>query len=391
MSDTFRMTSEVRGWLADLCTSDPAAARQAGAAIIALLDHAPQLGPPLVAPVLAPLRGDDPRPALDRASQRQLDSLHSVRRSVADVASARQRLEAELAQPPLPGATDELAGQRARLAELAGAEAKLTADMQRLQHWVDGFRARKEALKAAYTAAHAQRTVNEAFAGPGGDGAEIPYPDADAAVARARAAANEFLRIADELVQDLGRVPDGGFDSGGGQSAHWDQLRVLRPAAPDCLRTQILFAAGRGHSPDAGGPGPDSLILLTASAGHPRGLGAVAGEPPSQVPADPAPAGYRRESFLAEFFPGQADAVTQDATRLVAASQPRGLAELRLQAGLTQAQLAQRLRVRQERVSAIERVGPGAVEVRTLAAYVEAVGGRLEITADVGTSRIMLG
>jgi hypothetical protein len=46
--------------------------------------------------------------------------------------------------------------------------------------------------------------------------------------------------------------------------------------------------------------------------------------------------------------------------------------------------------VRQERVSAIERAEPGATEVRTLAAYVGALGGRLEIIADIGGERIML-
>jgi hypothetical protein len=52
--------------------------------------------------------------------------------------------------------------------------------------------------------------------------------------------------------------------------------------------------------------------------------------------------------------------------------------------------VAGRLRVRQERVSAIERAEPGATEVRTLAAYVRALGGRLEIIADIGGERIML-
>jgi hypothetical protein len=51
---------------------------------------------------------------------------------------------------------------------------------------------------------------------------------------------------------------------------------------------------------------------------------------------------------------------------------------------------ADRMNVRQERVSAIERAEPGATEVRTLAAYVQALGGRLEIIADVGGERIML-
>jgi hypothetical protein len=52
--------------------------------------------------------------------------------------------------------------------------------------------------------------------------------------------------------------------------------------------------------------------------------------------------------------------------------------------------LTQRMGVRQERVSAIERAEPGATEVRTLAGYVEALGGRLEIVADFGGDRILL-
>jgi hypothetical protein len=42
-----RMTADARAWLADLAARDPAAARQAGAAVLALLDQGPELGPPL--------------------------------------------------------------------------------------------------------------------------------------------------------------------------------------------------------------------------------------------------------------------------------------------------------------------------------------------------------
>jgi len=42
------------------------------------------------------------------------------------------------------------------------------------------------------------------------------------------------------------------------------------------------------------------------------------------------------------------------------------------------------LGITQGRVSAIEHAKPGATELRTLAAYVEALGGRLEIIADFG-------
>jgi hypothetical protein len=44
--------------------------------------------------------------------------------------------------------------------------------------------------------------------------------------------------------------------------------------------------------------------------------------------------------------------------------------------------------VTQGRVSAIEHAKPGATELRTLAAYVEALGGRLEIVADFGDQRL---
>ena len=57
---------------------------------------------------------------------------------------------------------------------------------------------------------------------------------------------------------------------------------------------------------------------------------------------------------------------------------------------LTQAQVADRMNVRQERVSAIERAEPGATEVRTLAAYVRALGGQLEIIAHLDGERILL-
>ena len=75
---------------------------------------------------------------------------------------------------------------------------------------------------------------------------------------------------------------------------------------------------------------------------------------------------------------------------LVARNRAHTLAEARQRMRLTQAQVAERMSVRQERVSAIERAEPGATEVRTLAAYVRALGGRLEIIADIGGERIVL-
>jgi DNA-binding XRE family transcriptional regulator len=64
------------------------------------------------------------------------------------------------------------------------------------------------------------------------------------------------------------------------------------------------------------------------------------------------------------------------------------LAEMRRRLGFSQAQVAARMGVTQGRVSAIENARPGATELRTIAAYVEALGGRLEIIADFGDQRL---
>jgi hypothetical protein len=52
--------------------------------------------------------------------------------------------------------------------------------------------------------------------------------------------------------------------------------------------------------------------------------------------------------------------------------------------------VATRTGVTQGRVSAIEHARPGKTELRTLVAYVEALGGRLAIIPDFGDQRLAL-
>ena len=410
MSEQFQMTADVRSWLHGLCATDPATARLAGQAVIALLDHGTGLAPPLLTAAPAQDHDPDPRAALDEAYQHHLTMMTSLRRAIADIATARKRLEADLGQRRSPADQDLHAELRTRHTELRTAEEKLTADSQRLREWLDGFRARKEALKAAYTAAQAQHAVNEAYAAlaPEGEQPEVPFPGADEAVSSARSAASEFLGIAgglDRDLQDLLTMASPPEEASADAAGLPHQLLILRPGAPGCLRVRILLAARPGQPPRTPQPGvrPDRLILLAATASH-----AVAAEAAQELireglaryrrlrsrsagDNEPEPASYTRQSFLTEFFPGEDSGLAPEAAALVAQQQPQGLAGLRLRAGLTQAQVAQRLGVRQERISALERGDPGAAEVRTLAAYVEALGGRLELSADLGTDRVLLG
>jgi phage shock protein A len=136
---------------------------------------------------------EDPRESLDLSYEQQLDSLQKVKRSVADVATARKRIELqagqlqkqadklqEQAKAALSQGNEDLAREaltrRAALGEqladlkvqhdqVSEQEDKLVATSQRLQAQVEQFRTKKETLKASYTAAEAQTKVGEAVSG----------------------------------------------------------------------------------------------------------------------------------------------------------------------------------------------------------------------------------
>ena len=88
---------------------------------------------------------------------------------------------------------------------------------------------------------------------------------------------------------------------------------------------------------------------------------------------------YTRDEFLAGFYPDPGDkaAIAAGMKQLRAEQRAFRLAEMRRRLGITQG-----------RVSAIEHAKPDTTELRTLAAYVEALGGRLEIIADFGDQRL---
>src|SRR6266571_27639 len=417
MGFQLRMHNQIRDWLTDLRGTEPELARLVGEAVLAMLDAGESLGPPLVVPLESVLRPpDDPREALDLSYQRQLENLTKVRRGVADVATSRKRVELQVGQ--LEQRAAKLAGQRkvaldagkedlaseARTREagvqeqlselrrqlliLTGEEEKLTAASQRLQAKVDAFRVQKETVKATYTAAEASQTVREAFADieEGVGGLEVTNAEAGASsgFARASTAANELLHE----IRDLTPPFLGSSGPTGQDDIHPPPgVMELRPGAPGNVRAGLLFVVEPQDTAvlvawvkDAGGSPHDYQEVIPIAAARL----AVA---QSARPPEAAPAGfisYDAESFLDEFFPGEETEVEIGAGALVARNRAHTLAEARQRMRLTQAQVAQRMNVRQERVSAIERAEPGATEVRTLAAYVRALGGRLEIIADIG-------
>jgi phage shock protein A len=152
---------------------------------------------------------EDPRQTLDFSYEQQLDNLTKVKRAVADVATARKRVEiqaeqlksqgdklaeqakAALAQNNEPLAREALSRREAisvqlkdletQHATITEQEQKLTDTAQRLQTEVEAFRTKKETIKATYTAAEASAHLSEAVSG-----ISTSMGDAGAAMQRAQ-------------------------------------------------------------------------------------------------------------------------------------------------------------------------------------------------------------
>jgi hypothetical protein len=205
MAYRIRMVPEVEGWLRQLRDSDPGIAGILEEALAALRDQGASLGPPLVIPV--EVRPEQARPDLDQAYQRQLDMLTRVRRAVAEMVTARKRLELQIHQQEqevtrlgeqrvkdlqagrsdlaaevgnrLPVVGAQLVDLRNHYANVRSEEERLTVASRRLQHKVDDFRASKDAAQAAEAAAEAAARAAEAQAALEGVIADAENPDHD--------------------------------------------------------------------------------------------------------------------------------------------------------------------------------------------------------------------
>src|ERR1700757_2625913 len=144
---------------------------------------------------------EDPAETLDYAYERQLEDLQNVKKGIADVLTAKKRLQMQEEQ--LHEQVDRLDGQareamsagredlaRAALerkqmitqetssldqqiSELESQQEKLTAAEKQLQDKIEQFRSKKEVIKAQYSAAEAQVQISEAATGVGDSMADV--------------------------------------------------------------------------------------------------------------------------------------------------------------------------------------------------------------------------
>jgi phage shock protein A len=146
-------------------------------------------------------RAEDPQETLDYSYEKQLESLQNVKKGIADVVTAKKRLQmqstkleqqvvkldtqarqavsqgredlARLALERKQVAQTELQSLDQQVAELEDQQQRLTENEQKLRTKIETFRTKKEVIKAQYSAAEAQVQISEAATGVGEQMADV--------------------------------------------------------------------------------------------------------------------------------------------------------------------------------------------------------------------------
>ncbi len=180
-------------------------------------------------------RAENPNETLDYSYEKQLTSLQNVKRGVADVVTAKKRLELQTqqleqnvvkldtqARQAVAAGREDLARQAlerksaiqqqlqdldTQVKQLADQQQKLVDSQKQLEARVEQFRSQKEVIKAQYSAAEAQVRIGEAATGIGRDmdntGLAIQRAKDKTEQMQARASAIDELVTAGDL-QELG-------------------------------------------------------------------------------------------------------------------------------------------------------------------------------------------
>src|SRR5881275_1554797 len=146
-------------------------------------------------------RAEDPAETLDYSYQRQVEQLQNVKKGIADVVTAKKRLQMqetslqrsvvkldtqarqalstgneELARTALERknvAQTELQSLDTQVTELETQQEKLSDSEKQLRAKIEAFRTKKEVIKAQYSAAEAQVRISEAATGVGEQMADV--------------------------------------------------------------------------------------------------------------------------------------------------------------------------------------------------------------------------
>jgi len=182
---------------------------------------------------------ENPNEMLDYSYEQMLDHITQVRRALVDITASKKRLELQeqqlqhsvdhlndqakaalatgredLAREALSrkaAAQQEIDGMTQQHDQLADEEQKMTQTLSTLQDRVNKFRSQKEVMKAQYTAASAESSVNEEAAGISrsfsDSGEALQRAQDKIAIMQARAAATDEL-LQSGVLEDVGGNTD---------------------------------------------------------------------------------------------------------------------------------------------------------------------------------------
>ena len=235
-------------------------------------------------------RAEDPGETLDYSYEKQLELLQNVKRGIADVVTAKKRLQLQesqlqdsmvkldgqarqalganredLARQALErksAVQQQLQGLDGQIAQLEDQQEKLVASEKQLSAKIEAFRSQKEVIKAQYSAAEAQVRIGEAATGIGEQMA-----DTGLAIQRAQDKTTQMQARAgamDELIES-GTLDD--FTAG-------DQTQLDRELAQLSSKSQV----------------DSELAQMKAELGSGSGAGAAAALPSGDAaPAEANP------------------------------------------------------------------------------------------------------
>ena len=235
-------------------------------------------------------RAEDPTETIEYSYQKQVEQLQNVKRGIADVVTAKKRLQLQeenlrqqvvkldtqarkalaagqedLARTALERknvAQTELQSLDQQVTQLEQQQDQLTQSEQRLRAKIEQFRTRKEVIKAQYSAAEAQVRISEAATGVGEEMADV-------GLAMQRALdKTENMKARASAVQELEAA--GTFEDftaiGSGEDDIDRQLKALSSSSEvDDELAKMKAELGTGQSESAG----------ELSAGEPEPAGEV--------------------------------------------------------------------------------------------------------------------
>jgi phage shock protein A len=235
-------------------------------------------------------RAEDPSETLEYSYQKQIELLQNVKKGLADVVTAKKRLQLQTrrleaqvvkldtqARQALASGNEDLArvalerkaaiqaelqGLDGQVAELESQQQSMTENQQKLQAKIESFRSKKEVIKAQYSAAEAQVRISEAATGVGEEMADV-------GLAMQRALdKTENMRARAQAVDELEKA--GAFEDltqiGGGEDDIDRQLRELSGGTQVDSELEKMKAElgaggqsagelGQGEAGDTGEPG----------------------------------------------------------------------------------------------------------------------------------------